>query len=349
MITIQNLLDYAKTHAKLTPVLGIAGITNEPGLSICKDTIQELLSAPFAWKFNRSFAGAASNTYGNFFVTQPFIQDYQYAGAVAFVLPTTPPNAITSLTSVGGAGIALSPTGITRSGATVTVNTLDPHPFTVGQTVFHAGATVAAYNATFTGNNIALTSTWSGGYVITVVPSTTSYQFTIAGTPANSGAPGINDFGWLDSASARDIQSTQFPQFEVPIQAVDNLTPTGDGDSPGQASVIQQMLDSSGNPTGVLKFRTYLRNSSYIWQINFTWQKAPPILTGITSTFNPWPDSLGYVLRQGVLAKAFNLIDDKRAQVEELKFQRAIGKALIRWQTERSSEGFAPSCQILRG
>lgn len=55
-LTIQNVVDWARTHAKLIPIVGVGGFSNEPALSIANDVIQEILSPPFNWKFNRKEA-----------------------------------------------------------------------------------------------------------------------------------------------------------------------------------------------------------------------------------------------------------------------------------------------------
>src|SRR5437879_869092 len=131
-ITIQSIVNLTSTFAELMPLSGVGGFTNEPGLSIANDTMQELLGEKMPWKCNRKEMASLFTTQGK--------QDYLFAGACAF----TTDNA-------KGVGIDLaSANAITESGNTVTVNTLDNHALAVGDTVYMTGNTVAAYNSTFT-------------------------------------------------------------------------------------------------------------------------------------------------------------------------------------------------------
>jgi len=52
-ITLQSVVDWARTFTKLIPIVGVGGFSNEPALSICNNVIQEILAPPFNWKWNR--------------------------------------------------------------------------------------------------------------------------------------------------------------------------------------------------------------------------------------------------------------------------------------------------------
>ena len=52
--TLQATVDWARTFTKLVPIVGIGGFSNEPALTICNSVIQEILSPPHKWKFNRA-------------------------------------------------------------------------------------------------------------------------------------------------------------------------------------------------------------------------------------------------------------------------------------------------------
>jgi len=55
-ITLQNVVDWVRTHPKLIPQVGVAGFSSEPALGICNSVIQEMLSPPYNWKFNSAEA-----------------------------------------------------------------------------------------------------------------------------------------------------------------------------------------------------------------------------------------------------------------------------------------------------
>lgn len=52
-VTLQNTVDWARTFTKLMPIVSVGGFTNEPAISICNQVLQELLSPPYNWKWNR--------------------------------------------------------------------------------------------------------------------------------------------------------------------------------------------------------------------------------------------------------------------------------------------------------
>lgn len=93
-VTLQDVVNWAMTFTKLTPIIGVAGFQQEPALSICNNVIQELLSEPFNWKFNRSVVPTITTS------ITAFTQDYQtsvtdcawfeYADVIDFTSQTIP-------------------------------------------------------------------------------------------------------------------------------------------------------------------------------------------------------------------------------------------------------------------
>lgn len=342
-ITVQNVLDYCRAHIALKQLLGIGGVSNEPGMSIANDVLQFLLAKPFAWKFNRKIAP--------FFVTQPFIQDYYFAGACAFIL--NPVVASGGVSSIGGGGVGIdlaAKPAITQSGTTVTVNCLQRHNFTVGQTAYlnnvvdQSGNLVAALNATLTIDTNALTATWSNGFVITAVTGT-SFQFTAPGGQPNCGAQGITDFGWLESAALTDYNNTAVPQPTGPIEAVERITPTNMTGEPKRVAVLQDL------GTGVLVFRVDPCAPSYSMAVTCAYQGRAPRLRTPSDLWAPWPDNLSFVLRAGAKAYAYDLADKPMAEkVRKMQeFYAAAQSAKEFSDAEDDNLGFAPSVGIMRG
>jgi hypothetical protein len=52
-IKLQDTINWVRTFTDLTPIVGVGGFSNEPGLTICNRVLQEMLSFPFPWPFNR--------------------------------------------------------------------------------------------------------------------------------------------------------------------------------------------------------------------------------------------------------------------------------------------------------
>ena len=198
-----------------------------------------MLARPFAWKFNREELSGGPAGNGNFFVTQFGIQDYLHAGACAFVLfQSTNTSGTTSTAQLGGGvgiDLAVNPlnggtAGITVNVGTgvVTVQTLQQHPFVVGQTIFMNGNNIPAYNSVWTYQPQAQTSSSTNGWVITAVPDQFHFRRfqATAGQSVSSGASGIWNWGWGESAYLFDVNSNSFPQPDFKIEVVDRLTPS---------------------------------------------------------------------------------------------------------------------------
>ena len=190
--SVQQVMDWCSLHTSLQNFFLTRNGINEPAMTIANDLQRTLFQRPMAWKFNRKFL---DGTNGSFLVTQYGVQDYRFAGASAFVLQA----GAGSSGIFGGVGVDLvysavrasgangQIAGITISGGTATVQTIDAHPFQAGQTVFFSGLNDGGgiFNATFTTNAVTRTSAWSGGFTILSVPD--QYHFTFA-APANTTA-----------------------------------------------------------------------------------------------------------------------------------------------------------------
>lgn len=324
-ITIQQVVNLASIYTELIPYTGVGGISNEPALTIANETMEELLGYENPWKFNRKEMPS--------FFTMEFRQTYQFAGASAF-----------GLDSAKGVGIDLaSNNAITESGTTVTVQFLDPHNFSVGDTMYMTGNTVAAYNSVFT-QSPSNGSAWSGGWVITAVPDNLHVQFTHASSGlANSGAPGITDFGWLESATMVDPADTAPVQGVKPLTAVRMLEPASTVIRPQKIAMIQDLNN------GVLRFRFNTVPGSNRLQVFPVYQMKPTLLTSLSSTWAPFPDEFSYVYRQMFLAQAYRFAKSALYQMEYQKAQMAVNKGLGRDDREQAEEYMVPDSPIGTG
>lgn len=301
-ISLQQTLNFAATHADLLPLAGVGGYTNEPGLSICNDALSDILTSPNDFKWNQVDM--------SMLVTAMNKQDYLFAGAAAFTLGG----------SSTGAAIALaSDSAIIQAGTTTTVKTLEPHRFKVGDTVYMAGNTVAGYNSTFTDDGSS--SQWTGGWIITAI-TPTSFTFVHAQSGLGpSGAPGIQDFGWLASASMVEMNNTSSPQNTVPLQTVKTLQPCSSVANPEKVCVYRD------NGDGTLQIRFRYVPGSTIWGVKLVYQGKAPLKAALTDTWAPIPDHYSALYRQAVLYRMYRYLNSPRAEVEYQKLQAEILKA----------------------
>jgi hypothetical protein len=330
-LTLQKIGNFAATHADLMPLAGVGGYTDEPLLSLCNDALSELITAPHDWKFNRVDLGGVWPGHAQLLVTCPSKQDYLWAGASAFALDS---NAF-------GVGIALATNnGITESGTTVTVNTLEPHRFTVGQTVYMCGNTVAAYNSTFTDNGIS--SAWSNGWSVTAVPNSYSFQFTHSQPGlGTSGAPGIWNFGWLANCSLYNMIDTSSPQDNRRIQCRKEIEPWSKIANPEKVSVL------ADNGDGTLTVRFEPVPGSQPWGARLVYQAKAPLKVSLSDNWAPFPDHFSAVVRQALLYRMWRYLDSPKAEAEYQKLQQQIAKSLGGDDNEETEVHLVPEDSLL--
>jgi hypothetical protein len=322
-ITLQNVVDLASTHVDLMPLSGVGGYTSEPALSLCNDVLSELICSPNAWKFNSIEMPP--------FVTSPFRQNFQFGGATGFTQ------------AAGGAGIArsnASTPGISRTGTTVTVTFLEPHNMAIGDTFYMLGNGDAQFNSTYLETPTG--SSYSGGWAILTTPTTTSLTFThVTSGTTTSGAPGITDFGWLEAASMRALNSTAPLPRIYQLEAVNRLTPVSATSQPSKLCVV------TDNGDGTLKLRFDYACPTNYFVVNAVYQATASLRTLLSQFWGPFPDQYSYVFRQGFLARAYRFINSPKADVEYQKLQVAINKALGRDDAEASDQRLYPESPLM--
>lgn len=327
-ITIQSVVNLCSIHGDLLPLTGIGGYTNEPALSLANDALSEIINTPHDWKWNRVELDAHVQP----LVTAPRKQDYLFAGASAFTLGAT---------SSGAAIDLASSNAITVITGVVTVNTLETHRFSVGDTVYTLGNKNAAYNSTYTDNGSS--SAFSGGWVITAV---TANSFSFAATTGQTngdvtGAPGITDYGWLSSGTMSQINTDASPPEIIPIQAVRELPAWSRVSRPEKVCVVTDL------GTGVIKVRFYGVPGTTIWAVNLVYQKAAPVKTALSQTWSPIPDQYSALFRQALLYRMYRYINSPLQMAELQKLQQEILKALGADNSETSDVYLTPETPLM--
>lgn len=348
-ITLQSIANFCSTHADLLPLTGVGGYTSEPFISIANDAMAELINDAQEWKWNSVETCDLIATFAPL-ITSLNKQEYLFAGASAFVLQVSGANPVVS----SGAAIDLiSNNGVTVSGGVVTVKTLEPHRFAVGNIVNLVGlvfttGTAANYNSSFTDNGS--TSTWSTGYTITAVTAK-SFSFA-AGTGQNNadvgGAPGfgvanggttqLQGMGWLSGAAMMELNNNSSPPNWRHIKAVRSLEKWSRVSDPEMVAVVQDY------GTGVLRIRFKQIPGGVIWAVNLIFQAAKPLLTNMAGTWSPVPDRFDDLIRQAALYRCYRYLDrnSKATTENRLLLDKAILKAKGVDQAEESNVYLQP-------
>lgn len=190
-------------------------------------------------------------------------------------------------------------TGISAAGGIATLNVVNS--MSPGDVMNLAGMTLnPSLNTGGVGNvppaTLIATTPTTVSFVEPAVVTNGVETGTISASP--SGAPGIFNLGWLESASIQDMNSLSFPQPVKPIDAVHRLSP--EYTTTGDTISVGALIDYNN---GVIKFRLSEPMGTYSFQINVVFQARAAKLTGSSSIFQ-WPDDLSYVLVEMALWQA---------------------------------------------
>lgn len=345
-LKLQQTINYALTHTDLLPLTGVGGITDEPGLTICNEAASEIINNENDWKFNSlelcSPLGLTQGT-GQPLIAYQSKQDYLFAGASAFTMNITPSGGSTGVNSSGASIDLASNSAITVTAGVVTVNTLEPHRFAVGNQVFLFGlvattGTASKYNSTFTDNGNKTAWGSPGPYTILAVPTPNSFTFTAASGQNNAdvlGAPGINNFLWLTSGSMMELNNQSSPMNVRQLKAMRNLPSWAKMADPEQFAVIKDF------GTGVILVRMLYTPAAVTWIVNLIYQQKPTLYTSLTQ-FWGIPDQFEMLINQAVMYRAYRYIRSPNADNEYKKLQAVIAQASGADQAEQSNVFLEP-------
>jgi hypothetical protein len=161
---------------------------------------------------------------------------------------------------------------------------------------------------------------------------------------APSGAPGIWNLGWVESAAIVDINNPSFPLPVTPIDAVHRLAPeymaTGDNIS------LSCEIDY-GN--GVVKFRTSQPISTYPFAFNVVYQAKSPKFTSGQSVFQ-WPDDYSFALFEMLLWQGMRFaygITSQETQAQAQAAQMALQSVLAAEDREDNLQSLMPTRSLM--
>lgn len=228
-------------------------------------------------------AGVVNPAYNSTFTYNQLAQTSQWINS--YTLVAIPDNFHITLQGTSGQYGSIS--AISATGGVTTVSA--PNAMAPGDIMTFTGITT---NSALNGQTVTLL-TANGTQVTFTTPtgvSITNGADTGTIYAAQSGAPGIWNFGWLMSAALVDINNPSFPLPVNPIDAVHRIAPeyTSTGDKFSMSCEIDY-----GN--GVLKFRLSQPISTYPYAFNMVYQAKAPNFNSPQSIFQ-WPDYMSYVI-----------------------------------------------------
>jgi len=163
---------------------------------------------------------------------------------------------------------------------------------------------------------------------------------------ANSGAPGIFNLGWVESAATVDINNNSFPLPVNPIDAVHRIAPeyTSTGDPLSLSCEVDY-----GN--GVVKFRLSQPISTYPFAFNVVYQAKAPLFTSVSSVFQ-WPSDLDFVIFEMCLWQGMRFAYGITAAETQAQMQvafLAVQNALASEDREANEQALTPSWSLMQG
>ena len=177
---------------------------------------------------------------------------------------------------------------------------------------------------------------------VTIIPGGDTGQIYAA----PSGAPGIWNLGWVESAALVDINNPSFPLPVNPIDAVHRIAPeyTSTGDTVNLSCEIDY-----GN--GVVKFRLSEPVSTYPFAFNVVYQAKAPKFTSGQSVFQ-WPDDYSFALFELLLWQGMRFaygITSAETQAQAQAAQLALMNVLAAEDREDNLQALTPVRGIMMG
>ena len=183
-------------------------------------------------------------------------------------------------------------------------------------------------------NRNARTATWPGPGVL--------FQDPLV---VNGGGPGNNPICAITDTNGNILTVSQYgttgtTQPTWPANGAPAGTIVNDG------TVQWTVMDPNGICIRVNALASF---GSNVWQINPVYQRKPPVITDLNQTFDPIPDDLQFLIKQGFLCYCYKKSDPKMFQQEFQQWLLNVQEAMGASDRETQSFGIYPASPIQGG
>lgn len=333
-ITLQSIVDYAKTITELNPVLSTGGFSQQPALTIANDVIAAMLAQPFNWKWN--------NFRLPVMYTNSWQQDY-------------------ALLNVNN--LAWLETGIILD-----INsTADPKPRYDLETNRFLPETMIIYGrpgqVSWVYNHELIYGIWGGANSGEGTPQNPTAK-SLYGPLIGAGVLNqpVNPFYQIQDPNGNFWTLVGTPNFfstgctlgatqpawpttiQYPTLAQPNITATTIADGTGLWTAL--------NPNGYgLRIFPMPNQQGVVWQTRVWGQKRPPQFTSLSQTLDPIPDDYAPYFRRGFVAYTYMHAKDKQVlakfQIQQKLWMDSLATAIRSGDRERDNTGIYPSEGIM--
>jgi hypothetical protein len=283
-------------------------------------------------------AGVVNPAFNSTFTYNQLSQTSQWINS--YTLVSIPDNFHIVLAGTPGQSAVIS--HISASGGVTTVTGIG-NVFTPGDIMTFTGI---GTNTALNGTTVTLLTANSNTVTFTTPTGVSIVNGNDNGTiyAAPSGAPGIFNLGWVESAALVDINNPSFPLPVNPIDAVHRIAPeyTSTGDELNLSCEID-----FGN--GVVKFRLSQPVSTYPFAFNVVYQAKAPKFTSGQSVFQ-WPDDYSFALFEMLLWQGMRFaygITSAETQAQAQAAQMAIQQVLAAEDREDVIQAITPARSLM--
>jgi hypothetical protein len=315
-VTLQSVVDYARTMPELNPVLAVGGFSQQPALTIATDTMIAMLSPSMNFKFNRSIVEP--------FYTNSWQQDYAVPGVVSL--------------------------GWIEHAYMVDINnTAYPPPIWPLEVVRDLERT------SWQIGRIGQVAWLPNDQLVYAAWTANSTYTKIIGTPANPGTPLtqiVDPNGNLWSVS-NNLTTTVTTGTVQPTWPANPIYPTYA--NPGilattvtDGTVVWEAINPKGQGFRVGPLPP---QSGLYYQVNPVAQNRPPAFTSMTQVINPIPDDYASYFRQGFIAHSYRHSTDKNVRAkfkdEFALWMESMHECAAKSMREKEDAGFYPTESIM--
>lgn len=334
-ITLQQVVNYARSFAEVNPILPAGGYSYEPALTFANDVLQKILSQGLNWRWNASYVPL--------FLTNPLQQDY-----------------ISNLTDIGWmtSGFRIDINNNTNA------NNQAPKPLFLMETNRDMGITPYQGNPSlvcFIPNNQANFGTWAANTVY-------NCGYGTSGATATPIAQIVDENGnmlFLDTSIMQltpNVVGYQGTNIPLPVPNPYNNTGANFGTSGVVAPVLPpgsppgitvqdgDLTWTVANPNGYcIRFNPIPAIGGFVWLMWIVYQRRAPLFKTLQDTISPVPDDLAYLFREGFLAKCLQHANSPRAEQQLRLWHEQIETAIRAGEREEQAFGIYPDTGMSGG
>jgi len=314
-LTLQSVVDHARTFSELSPVLATGGFSQQPALTIANDTMIAMLSAKMNWKFNRQKTPV--------FYTNSFQQDYAWNNVTV---------------------------GWIEHAYIVDINnTALPKPIWTLEAVRDLEATFQQYGmpgqVCWLPNDQLIYGTWTAN-------TTYGQMLNVPSGPANPlmQIQDANGNFWVLTNNYTQSVTTGTSQPGWPTNPVypTYANPTTIATTVNDGTAVWTAINPKGQG---FRVNPLPPQTGVVYQVNPICQTRPVTFTKLSQTLDPIPDDYASYFRQGFITHCYRHSPEMKVrgkfQSEFALWMQAMEQATAKSDRERDSAGFYPSQGLL--